>query len=198
MFDKAALGHWFITGGDYNAKHTNWGSRLITPRGHEVLKMMEKNNLKDPFMGEPAYWSSDRNKLPNLVDFCVTKGLPQDFAVAKSCFDLSSNHCPVLITLKAHALNQKKQPSLSSRHTNWDDLRQLISERLTLNVSHKIEENIEVVKFFDDTTELAGWNATPEHTDTLKTYEYPVLIKQKVEEKKTPLRLVLITNTREQ
>jgi hypothetical protein len=27
------------------------------------------------------YWASERNKLPDLVDFCVTKGIPQDFAV---------------------------------------------------------------------------------------------------------------------
>jgi hypothetical protein len=25
------LGRWFIAGGDYKAKHTDWGSRLITP-----------------------------------------------------------------------------------------------------------------------------------------------------------------------
>jgi hypothetical protein len=30
---------------------------------------------------------------------------------------------------------------------------------------------------------LAGWNATPEHRDTLKTYDCPILIKQKIEEK---------------
>jgi hypothetical protein len=27
------LGQQFIAGGDYNTKHTAWGSRLITPRG---------------------------------------------------------------------------------------------------------------------------------------------------------------------
>jgi homogentisate 1,2-dioxygenase len=41
----------FIAGGDYNAKHTNWGSRLITPRGCEVLKAMERNSLKTPIYG---------------------------------------------------------------------------------------------------------------------------------------------------
>jgi hypothetical protein len=40
------LGRRFIAGGEYNAKHTNWGSRLITPRGREALKTMERNNLK--------------------------------------------------------------------------------------------------------------------------------------------------------
>jgi hypothetical protein len=77
-----------------------------------------------------------------------------------------------LITLEAHALNQKIQPSLNNRHTNWDDFRQLINERLTLNVSLKTEEDIEAaVKFFNDTIQWAGWNAMPEHTDTVKTYD---------------------------
>jgi hypothetical protein len=97
-----ALGRWFIAGGDYNAKHTGWGSRLITPRGHEVLKTMERNNLQHLSTGEPTYWPSDRNKLPHLVDFHVTKGVPQDCAVAKSCSDLSSDHSPILITLTVY------------------------------------------------------------------------------------------------
>jgi hypothetical protein len=29
-----------------------------------------------------------------------------------------------------------------------------------------------------------GWNATPEHTDTLKIHDCPILIKQKIEEKR--------------
>jgi exonuclease III len=97
------LGRWFIAEGDYNAKHTDWRSRLITPSGREVFNTMERNNLKHLSTGEPTYWPSYRNKLPDLVDFCVTKGIPQDLAVAKSCFDLSSDHSPVLITLEARA-----------------------------------------------------------------------------------------------
>jgi hypothetical protein len=74
-----------------------------------------------------------------------------------------------LITLTSHALNQEKQPSLSKRHINWDDFRHFINQRLTLNVSLKTEEDIEAaVKFFNDTIQWAGWNATPEHTDTFK------------------------------
>jgi hypothetical protein len=65
------------------------------------------------------------NKLPDLVDFCITKGIPQVFAVAKSCFDLSSNHSSVLIIQTAHVLKQEKQSSLSNRQTNWDDFRPL-------------------------------------------------------------------------
>jgi hypothetical protein len=113
------------------------------------------------------------------------KGIPQDFAVVKSCFDLSSNHSPVLITLEAQVLNQEIQPSLNNRHTNWDDFRQLIKIRLTLKVSLKTEEDIEAaVEFFNDTIQWAGWNVAPEHIDTVKTYDCHTLIKQKIEEKR--------------
>jgi hypothetical protein len=77
------LGRRFIAGGDYNAKHTDWVSRIITPRGREIFKTMERNNLKHLSTWEPTYWPSDKNNLPDLVDFCVTKGIPQDFAEAK-------------------------------------------------------------------------------------------------------------------
>jgi hypothetical protein len=74
-----------------------------------------------------------------------------------------------LITLTAHALNQEKQPSLSNSHTNWDDFRHLINQRLTLNVSLKTEKDIQAaVKFFNDTIQEASWNAMPEHTDTFQ------------------------------
>jgi hypothetical protein len=76
------LGRRFIAGGDYNAKHTDWGFRLITHRRREVLKTIERNNLKHPSTGEPTYGTPDRNKLPDLVDFYVTKSIPQAFAVA--------------------------------------------------------------------------------------------------------------------
>jgi hypothetical protein len=56
---------------------------------------------------------------------------------------------------------------------------------LILNVSLKNEEDIEAaVKFFNDTMQWASWNAKPEHTDTLKKYDCPILIKQKIEEKR--------------
>jgi hypothetical protein len=46
------LGHRFIAGGDYNAEHTDWGTRLITPKGRELLIMMESSNLNHLSMGE--------------------------------------------------------------------------------------------------------------------------------------------------
>jgi hypothetical protein len=42
-------------------------SRLIAPRGHKVLKMMQRNNLKHLSLGEPTYLPFDGNKLPDYL-----------------------------------------------------------------------------------------------------------------------------------
>ena len=114
----STLGRRFLAGGDYNAKHTDWGSRLTTPKGRELLKTIELNHLNHLSTGEPMYWPTDRNKIPDLVDFGITKGINHDCATAKSCFDLSSHHSPVLITLSTSAQSTRIQPSISNKNTN--------------------------------------------------------------------------------
>jgi hypothetical protein len=36
---------------------------------------------------------------------------------------------------------------------------------------------------------MTGWNATPEHTDTLKTYHCPILFKQKLKKKENSVEV---------
>jgi hypothetical protein len=178
------LGCLFLAGGDYNAKHTDWGSRLITPRGREVLKTMEQLHLHHLCTGEPTYWPSDRNKLPDLLDFCVIKGVPHNSALTRSFFDLSSDHSPVLITLNLHALHQAPQPTLYNRKTNWDYFRHLLSTNLILHVPLKTDTQTEdAVKYFTDIIQWAGWTATLEDTYTPSSSDCPIFIKQKLAEK---------------
>jgi hypothetical protein len=53
------LGCQCIARGDYNAKHTDWGSRLITPRGRGRTHIL-----------------APTNKLPDLVDWVRFPALP--------------------------------------------------------------------------------------------------------------------------
>lgn len=57
-----ALGDRFLAGGDYNAKHTYWGSRLCTPRGHRLLQSVIKNNLMCLSPNAPTHWPGDIKK----------------------------------------------------------------------------------------------------------------------------------------
>jgi len=47
------LGNHFIAVEDYNAKHTYWGSRLILPKGRELLKAIEAMNPATLSAGNP-------------------------------------------------------------------------------------------------------------------------------------------------
>jgi hypothetical protein len=65
----------FIAGGDYNSKHIEWGSRLTTTKGRELLKAIQEQNYLYLSTGSPTYWPTDGNKTPDLLDFSVTKGI---------------------------------------------------------------------------------------------------------------------------
>jgi exonuclease III len=49
----ATLGQRFLAGGDYNAKHCHWGSRLITPKRRVLFKVMQTYNLSHVSIEEP-------------------------------------------------------------------------------------------------------------------------------------------------
>jgi hypothetical protein len=178
------LGRRFIADGDYNAKHTEWGSRLTSPRGGVLLKTLESRNYRHLSSGEPTYWSTDLNKLPDLLDFCVTKGIHSNFATAKSCFELSSGHSPVLFSLSTQAPLLSPLLRLYNQRTTWEAFDDLINERLQLHVPLKTESDIEdAVKNFNDTIQWVAWNTTPPHSDVQRVYDCPILIKQKLLDK---------------
>jgi len=81
-----------MVGGDYNAKHSHWSSRLTTPRGRKLLKAIRAENLSHVSTGETNCWPSDRRKVPDLIDFGILKRLPVRSLRAESSFDLSSDH----------------------------------------------------------------------------------------------------------
>ena len=90
----STLGPRFLAGGDYNAKHTRWGSRLTSPKGRELFSAMQTANLEHVSTGEPTYWPSDRRKVPDLIDFAVVRRIPVHTITASSSPDLSSDHSP--------------------------------------------------------------------------------------------------------
>jgi hypothetical protein len=181
----ATLGRRFLAGGDYNAKHCHWGSRLSTPKGRELLKAVQEDHLLHISTGEPTYWPSDRRKVPDLLDLGVVRGIPIHSLRAESSHDLSSDHSPVIITLHSKISPQTGAPTLSTRYTNWAKFRHHIMERLALEVPLKTARDIEAyVHQFVQTVQQAAWDATPQpHTPTTVVDCSP-LTKQKLLEKR--------------
>lgn len=50
------LGNKFIAAGDYNAKHTHWGSRLINPKGKSLYSALQSRQMNLDFIstGQPT------------------------------------------------------------------------------------------------------------------------------------------------
>ena len=93
------LGNKFIVGRDWNAKHTNWGSRIVTPKGKNLLQSITNFNCSYLSTGEPTYWPSDPNQTPDLLDFFVYKSIATNYMQIVANWDLSSHHNPIITTL---------------------------------------------------------------------------------------------------
>jgi hypothetical protein len=179
------LGPRFLAGGEYNAKHCHWGSRLITSKGRELFNAMQADNLSRVSTGEPTYWSTDRRKVPDLLDFGVAKRIPISRLHAEPSLHLSSDHSPVIITLHSRIILKLSAPTLSNKKTNWEIFRNLIRENLTLDLPLKANRDIEdYVHHFVRTIQQAAGNSTPNRHKSHNMYECTPMIKQKILEKR--------------
>ena len=113
-----ALGNRFIAGGDYNAKYTQWGNRLVSARGKNLLKSITTNNLNYLTTYEPTYWPTDTNKIPDLVDFFVTKNISPRYVQINSSVELSSDHSPVIATVSLAIIENTPNDLIHNQLTN--------------------------------------------------------------------------------
>ena len=138
------LGPKFIAGGDYNSKHTLWGSRLTTTKGRELLKVIQEKNYSYLSTGTPTYWPTDSNKTPDLLDFFVTKGISSSYTDIQPSYDLNSDHSPIIATISTAIITRKPTPRLHNSKTNWETYRQIIQEKAKLSIKLKDHEHVEL------------------------------------------------------
>jgi len=82
------LGLCFIVGGDYNGKHTLWGSRLTTTKGRALATLIHTKNYSVLSTGTPTYWPTDPRKIPDLLDFFIISGFSPSYADIQPGYDL--------------------------------------------------------------------------------------------------------------
>lgn len=192
MFIKffQTLGSRFIAGGDYNAKHTFWGSRLITTKGRELFK--SANTIKAQFIStrKPTYWPTDPNKLPDLIDFYVMKGISKNYTEVEGLIELTSDHIPVLLSLSSDVIMKQKKNSITNKKTNWDLFRNTLEENIILSTRLKTIADIKIaVKKITDDIVSAAKITTPV-TINVNNYEltYPLEIRKLVQQKRRARR----------
>lgn len=169
------LGGKFLVGGDFNAKHPWWGSRLINPKGRELYKCLIRKNYSTLSAGSPTYWPSDPRKIPDLLDFIVYKGISNDRLTIANSNDLSSDHTPVLVNLNInHTLNPEKYQILK-RNSNISLFQQYLENNVNLNIRLKTEAELDdAVEKFTNLIHTAGSISTPSEINSppQRTYNF--------------------------
>lgn len=191
MFDSYfnTLGHRFISGGDWNSKHTCWGSRLVTTRGRELKKSIDSNRLTTLASGEPTYWPSDPSRTPDLLDFFVVKGLADVYFDMEPSLDAISDHSPVIATFSVTAIHREQRERLSNRRTDWNAFSEYLDETANLKIKLKTAEDIDSATFYaTNLIQEAAWRATPTETKSPYKNNVPLEIRLKLQEKRKQRR----------
>ena len=113
-----SLGSNFIIGGDFNAKNIFWGSNRTTPKGRELFEAGQILKCEFHSSRKPTYWPTDTNKIPDLLDFYITKGISENYLSVENEYGLSSDHSPVLMTLSTTIIRKPSPPRLTNNKTN--------------------------------------------------------------------------------
>lgn len=192
MFDVyfKSLGNRFISGGDWNAKHTSWGSRLITTRGRKLKSTIDTNNLSIASACEPTYWPSDQNKIPDLLDFFIIKGFSSHYLKSESCLDSCSDHTPVFLTVSTMLIEKERTEYLYNSRTDWNSFREQLEETIDLKIKLKNPDDIEeMTKYITSTIQQCCWNNTPQIEPKEYTSNYPMKVRMKISEKRRLRRI---------
>lgn len=180
------LGEKWIIGGDFNAKHHQWGSRVISTKGRELYQALINTNSNCISKGDPTYWPADINKLPDCIDFFILHGMAPNYIDIDNISDLSSDHTPIVLTLSDTLLYKQTTPKLTSKYTDWDIFREEVDKRINLHLRLKTPVELEeALANFSSVLVQAANIATPDagSAQTSAT-SYPLKVRKLVKERR--------------
>jgi len=155
------LGNRFTVWGDWNAKHTQRGSRLTATKGRNLRRAVSDSNYDYISNGAPIYWPTDPRKLPDLLDFFVSHGLPRNNRQIHSNYDPSSDHIPVIVSLSTAAIDKPLPPKLTTRNTDCNTFQHHIEENTNLNTRLKSPTDLDqAARYFTTLVQKAAWSST--------------------------------------
>ena len=113
-----------------------------------LLNCINNSKLSFASPGSPTCWPTDPKKIPDLIDFCVTIGIPNQHIKASGSLELSSDHLPVVVTISKTLSASSLNCHLCSRSTNWTHFKTKVSNALATTFSLITEEAILIATQF--------------------------------------------------
>lgn len=183
------LGGRFILGGDFNAKHTYWGSRITTTKGRELLSALNDLKCVPISTGKPTYWPTDPNKIPDLIDFFICRNISSNFLTVEEGYHMNSDHSPIYLTLSEVIVHKEINPILTNKYTDWNsfqlDLENIINLRASLKTPEQLDS--ELRQFIID-IQNSAWKNTPVEKIKTKGHFYPREIRELINTKRKQRR----------
>lgn len=136
------MGGAFIAGGDYNAKHTWWGSRINTTKGRELYKCLRDMNYMAISTGSPTYWPTRANTIPDLLDFFVCSQINAEQLTVEPSWELSSDHSPIIAILNLRAAVVPRNPRIDY-YKFKTETQKLLQPNLSLKNKGELEDATE-------------------------------------------------------
>lgn len=168
------LGNRFILGGDFNAKHTHWGSRLITTKGRNLYNAMSEHRAEAISTGTPTYWPTDQQRIPDLLDFFVYKNLSSNYMTIEDTNELSSDHSAILLTLSEYIILKTHNPVLTNKRTDWVSFSLSVAQKINLNVPLQNEEDLDrELEQLVENIQSSAWENTPTIVKKYTGINYP-------------------------
>lgn len=102
-----SLGRYFLVGGDFNSKHSQWGCISKKQKGKMLHSIITKNSINFISPKGPTYWPLHENRHPDILDFFLSK-LPThiNYSISNLC-KLSFDHTHVPL-----AVNNAPKPNI--------------------------------------------------------------------------------------
>lgn len=185
-----SLGPRFLVGGDWNAKHEYFGSRITSTRGRNLKKCIDANHLRVFSTGEPTHWPTDSKKLPDLIDFFISKNISDMYTCIESSLDGSSDHTLVILTLSSTITLRDPPESLYNRKTDWQGFKEYLESNIVLSVPLKSADDVDnACLYITNLIQVAAWTNTPELKAPELAPTIPMEIRLKLEEKRRLRRI---------
>ncbi len=181
----ATLGDRWIIGGDLNAKHPSWGSRITTPRGRSLHNAICKYKCSTISPNMPTHYPADPNKRPDIIDFFIARNFSTNYIDIECLVDLSSDHLPLVLTINSNISKVKVVPRLTNKSTNWSTYREVSDNQFLMHAkivtAHQLDD---AVKKFTGTIVEAASKSTVFADKVPQTTFYPGKIKQLVKQRR--------------
>lgn len=157
---------------------------LTTTKGRELREAIRQAECNYYATRNPTYWPTDPRKIPDLLDFFITKVSP-NFVLVEDSFDMDSDHSAVLLTLSERIIKRESKLALTNKTTDWESFRIELENKINLKVKLKDKLQLETeAENFTKIIQNAAWNNTKVYTHKTVGNNYPKEVRKLVKEKR--------------